>query len=194
MKNGKDNEMKLVLLILKSPESEYNSRNLAELMGISPMGALKIARKLESEGILKSRQIGKAKIYKIAYSNDYAQAYISFLLKREAEQASPYVKRWIKEVQKIKYAKAVVLFGSVLSKKEKAGDIDALVVVDQKNFKEAQKEVDDINLINEKKIHPVYQTENDLEKHINEDNKVILNAIKGIVISGEDVLIKHLRK
>ena len=57
MKNSKDNEMKLVLLILKSPEKEYNSRNLAELMGISPMGALKIARRLAKEGILKAKQI-----------------------------------------------------------------------------------------------------------------------------------------
>jgi DNA-binding MarR family transcriptional regulator len=56
------NEMLFVLNIFKSPEKEYNANNMAEHLGISSMGALKIARRLEEENILISRQIGKAKI------------------------------------------------------------------------------------------------------------------------------------
>ncbi|MBU0761020.1 MAG: nucleotidyltransferase domain-containing protein [Nanoarchaeota archaeon] len=193
MKSGKDNKMKLVLCILKSPEKELNSRDLAKLIGVTPMGSLKIAKKLEKENILQSRQIGKAKIYSINHS-EYAKAYISFLLKKEVEQAKPYVKRWIEELKKIKHAKAVILFGSVLTKEKEANDIDALILIDQKNFKTAQKELEEINLLNEKKIHPVYQTDEDLEKHVKTGDKIIPNAIKGIVVSGEDALTEILSK
>lgn len=194
MKNSKDNEMKLVLLILKSPEKEYNSRNLAELMGISPMGALKIARRLAKEGILKAKQIGKSKIYSINHESSYAISYASFLMKRESEWSKAYVKRWIGELQKIKHANAIILFGSVLKKEKEAEDIDSLIIVNKKAFQTVEKEVDKINILNEKKIHPVYQTEEDLEKNIKSGNKVILNAIKGIVVSGEEKLVSLLRK
>ncbi len=193
MRNGKDNEMKLALCILKNPEKELNSRGLAGLIGITPMGALKIAKKLVEENILTSKQIGKAIIYKINYNSPYALAYISLLLKRESEKAKPYVKRWINELQKIKYAKAIVIFGSVLTKEKDAKDIDALILVNQRDFKAVEQEISKINIINEKKIHPVYQTEKDLEKQIKNGNKVILNAIKGIAIFGEEVLVSLLR-
>ena len=68
-----NNEMLFVLSIFKSPEKEYNANNMAKHLGISPMGALKIAKRLEEENILKSRQIGKARIYKINMKNNYAK-------------------------------------------------------------------------------------------------------------------------
>jgi predicted nucleotidyltransferase len=194
MRSGKDNEMKFILAIFKSPESEYNSRNLAKILEISPMGSLKIARKLEEKEIIKSKQVGKSKIYKINFENKYSGHYVMFLLKREAEEAKSYVKRWIRELSKIKSAEALILFGSVLKKDKGARDIDVLVIVNKKNFDAVKKEVDEINMLNEKKVHPVYQTRKDLEKHIREENKIVLNAIKGVVVFGEETLIPLLKK
>ena len=72
-----NNEMYFVLNIFKNPEKEYNANNMAQQLGISSMGALKIAKRLEKENILKSKQIGKARIYKINMKNDYAKEYLS---------------------------------------------------------------------------------------------------------------------
>ena len=47
MKDITNNEMLFVLSIFKSPEKEYNANNMAKHLGISPMGALKIAKRLE---------------------------------------------------------------------------------------------------------------------------------------------------
>ena len=115
-------------------------------------------------------------------------------MKKESEWSKAYVKRWIGELQKIKHANAIILFGSVLKKEKEAEDIDSLIIVNKKAFQTVEKEVDKINILNEKKIHPVYQTEEDLEKNIKSGNKVILNAIKGIVVSGEEKLVSLLRK
>lgn len=194
MRSGKDNEMRFILSILKSPEKEYNANSLSNVMGISPMGALKIARKLEKESIIASKKIGRANIYKINFENDYSKQYVKFLLKKEVEDSPPYVKRWIRELQKIKNALGIVLYGSVLIKEKEARDIDVLIIVNKKKFESIKDEIEEINIINNKKIHPLYQTKEDLQKHIKEENKVILNAIKGIVVFGEDLIIGALRK
>ncbi len=189
-----NNEMFFVLNILKSPEVEYNANSMAKQIGISSMGALKIARKLEKENILISRELGKARFYKLNIENDYVRQYVIFLLKREAEQSSSYIKMWINEAKKIKNADAAILFGSVLKRQKEAEDIDLLLITDKKKFQRLRKEIEDINLINLKKLHPIYQSKQDLKKNIKEEDKVILNAIKGIVIFGEDKIMDLIKK
>ena len=192
MKDITNNEMRFVLVIFKNPEKEYNTSNIAEILGISPMGALKIARSLEKENIVKSREIGKARVYQLNLQDAYVRQYLKFLLKREAEQSPAYIKMWVNELRKIKNADAAVLFGSILRSKE-ARDIDVLLITSQKKFSKLKKEVKNISLINIKKLHPIYQSEKDIKTNINNGDKALLNAIKGIVIFGEDKLIDLLK-
>ena len=193
MKDITNNEMLFVLSIFKSPENEYNTSDIAKLLEISPMGALKIARRLEKENILKSKEIGKARVYQLNMRNDYVREYIKFLLRREAEQSPSYVKVWINELRKIKNADIAILFGSIL-RKEDANDIDALLITDQKRFSKLKKEVENINLINVKRLHPVYQSEKDIKANIKRGDKALLNAIKGVVSFGEERIVDLLEK
>ena len=194
MRSITNNELLLVLRIFKSPEKDFNANNIAKHIGISSMGALKISKSLEKDGILKSKIVGKAIIYKINFNNGYAKDYVRFALKRESQQAHPYTKRWISEIKKLTNAKAGILFGSVLRENKKARDIDLLLVTNKETFSNLQKQVEEINGINIKKIHPVYQTKEDIIRGIGEENKVILNAIKGIVAFGEDLVINILEQ
>ena len=182
-------EMQAILTLVKSPEIDYNANNLAKSIKLTSMGALKILKRLEKESILKSKKIGKASIYKIRTDDNYAKKYVSLIISREALHASPKIKRWINELNKIKNADNIILFGSILDKEE-PNDIDALFVTDKKRFSKLQKEIDEINKINIKKIHPVYQTEHDIIENIKKRHKPILNAIKGIIIKGEENFIE----
>lgn len=192
MKDITAKEMNLVLAIFKSPEKAYNANSISKKIGVTPMGALKIMKRLEKQGILKSRAMGKAVFYKINFESQYARDYLVFLLKREGEQSSPYTKRWLNDIKKIKNADIAILFGSVLEKKSKANDIDILLVTEQKNFKKLKKEVEDINKISEQKIHPIYQTMKDLKDNIKKEDKTILNAIKGIIDKGYEEMVEVL--
>ncbi|MBS3090272.1 hypothetical protein J4433_00700 [Candidatus Pacearchaeota archaeon] len=194
MEDITNNEMLFVLSIFKSPEIEYNANSIAKHIGISSMGALKIAKRLEKENIVISRELGKAKFYNLNFNNDYVRQYIKFLLKRESEQAPAYIKRWVAELKKIKSADSAVLFGSILKKREEAEDIDVLLIIDNKGFSRLKKEIENINLVNIKKLHPLYQREEDLKKNIKRNDKPLLDAIKGIVIFGEDKIISSLEK
>jgi len=182
-------EMNVVLILVKSPEVIYNANSLSKVIGITPMGALKILKRLEQESIVKSKKIGKAITYRINVEDPYTHKYISLILEREAQYADPQVKRWIKDVKKIKNANVIILFGSVLEKSN-PNDIDVLLVTNQKLFPKLQQEIKELNEINIKKIHPMYQTYGDIIKNIKKRDKPILNAIKGIIIFGEDKFIK----
>ena len=194
MKDITDNEMRFVLGIFKSPELEYNANSISKLIGISSMGALKIAKRLEKENILISRELGKAKFFRLNLDSEYVRDYVKFLLKREAEQAHSYVKVWINEIRKLKSADAAILFGSVLTKYREAGDIDAVLITGEKKFAKLKEEVEEVNKINIKRLHPVYQSKADFIKNISKGDKVLLNAIKGIIIFGEDMVIEALKK
>lgn len=115
------------------------------------------------------------------------------MLKREAETAQPYIKRWITEIRKIKNADISILFGSVLRKQKEAKDIDVLVITDQKRFEAVKKEIEAINAMNPKKIHPVYQTRKDFSENVTKGDKIVLDALKGIIVYGEDILIKVIQ-
>ena len=88
----------------------------------------------------------------------------------------------------------MVLFGSVLTKGREANDIDALIIIDEKHLNKVEKEIEDINKLMPKRIHPVFQTEKDLKNNIIKQDKVILNAIKGVLVFGEDVLVRAIEK
>ena len=185
MKDITTNEIKAVLTIVKSPEIMYNANSLSKVLGISSMGTLKILKRLETESILKSRQIGKSNVYKVKTENNYARNYVTFLLSKESASSSGFIKRWVNEIKKIKHADIAILFGSVL-RKTNANDIDVLLVTDQRRFKKLKGEINKINEINIKKIHPIYQTRTDLVKNIRKRDRVVLDAIKGIVAFGEE--------
>ena len=184
--------MIFVLRIFKSPEKQYNANSLAKLMGISRMGALKIARKLEKERIISSKEMGKAKFYKLNFENDYVKSYIKFLLSLEAEQAHAYVKVWIEDIRKIKSAYAAILFGSVLRKHKEARDIDVVLIIEPKKFKKVQKEIEEINEMHTKRLHPIHMAKGDLAKNLKKGNDAMFEAIKGITVFGEDLVIKEI--
>src|SRR3989344_5760376 len=189
-----NNEMRFVLEIFKNSEEEYNASTMAKKMGITPMGSLKIARRLVNENILDSKELGKAKFYTLNWKNDYTREYIKFLLKREAEQAHHSVKRWIQELKKIKSADCAILYGSLLTKYDKARDIDVLFITNQRRFEKLKKEINEINEINLKKVHPMFQTRDDIKNNIKEKSPALFQAIKGVVVFGENVLVEILKK
>jgi len=194
MKHITDNEMKLMLTIFKNPRIEYNSNNISKVLGISRMGCLKIAKKLERERIIILKQMGKAKFFSLDLSKDYVKNYVSFLLKREAEQSTSYVRVWVNELRnKITKAKIIILFGSVLKKEKEANDIDVMFVTTQKNFEKLKKEVESINLISYKRIHPLYQGLQDLKDNLRKNDPVILNVINGIIVSGAEELVELIK-
>lgn len=191
MKDITNREMQFLLTLFKNPKKEYHTSDIARHLDMSAMGALKIAKRLEKENLLIPKKLGNAIYYKLNSAYLYTKEYLSFLLRREAEEASPHVKAWIRETRKIKNAQAAILFGSIL-KKQEAEDIDVLFITKPPVFESLKKEIELLNKFNPKKIHPLYQTEEDLKKNLETEDKVVQNALKGIVAFGQDELVQMI--
>ena len=84
-----NNEMRLVLNLFKNPSTDYNTTQIAKTLSLTPMGTLKIAKKLEKENLLTSKKLGKATYYRLDSKNPYTKQHIAFLAKREAEYVVP---------------------------------------------------------------------------------------------------------
>ena len=176
--------MDILTLIAKSPEMDYNANSIAKAVGITPMGALKILKRLEKESILISKKIGRIAIYRINTKEQYTIDYVSLLLSREPLHSRPNIKRWTNEIKNIKNADIAILYGSLL-RNENPNDIDVLLITDKERFAILEEEIKKINKVNIKKIHPLYQTFADIVNNIKARDKPLLNAIKGIIVFGQ---------
>lgn len=184
-------EMEAVLALFKDFSTDYNANSLSKVLNITPMGALKILKRLEKQGILASRQLGKAVFYRIAFKSDYARTYLRFILEKEAEQSIPRIRSWVEESRKFRgVADIGILFGSVLAKQE-FNDVDLLLVFEKGRAGKVNSLLEDVSELSVKKIHLVRQTSTDLESNLKKRDKVLLSALKrGIVVFGYDKLVE----
>ena len=185
------NEDKAILKILKNPYETYNSRSLSKIIGISHAGMFKLLKKLEKEGVLISKIIGKARIYSINFENSLAIKRAEFALMLEAHQKT----KWIEEFKALKFeTKSTVLFGSITRNEKEAKDIDLLVIADKNKFKGIRQIISDKNKITIKRIHLILQNEEDFKNDLKNKNKAIIEIIKtGIVLFGQEEFVKILK-
>lgn len=189
MKDITGNEIRVLLALFKDFSSDYNANSLSKKSGLTPMGTLKILKRLEKQQILKSRQLGKAVFYK-PNLNDYTKAQIKFLLQKEAEESPPRIKMWVKELRKFRETAEIgILFGSIL-KGEKFNDVDLLLVINKSQNRKVNQLIKEIDNINVKKIHVIRQTKNDLKSNLKNKDRVLLNILRsGIVLFGYEEII-----
>ena len=188
------NEMRSLIRILKEPAADYNARSLGMEEGITPMGALKILKKMGAKNLLRSKKYGKAVYYKPNLGEEYPEKFFEFLLRKEAEESAPRTKRWVREIRKLSgKAEAAILFGSVLGKGE-YNDVDVLLVLSPGREKEVEKGIAEIDALSEKKVHAIWQTKEDLSANIAKRDKVVLSALKGGVVAfGYEKVIEAIR-
>lgn len=184
------NEYKAILVLFKDFLSDYNSRNLSKVVGISHAGMFKLLKKLEKREIIKPKRIGKAVIYSLDLNNSVTKREIEMALTLEAQNYA----KWLEEFMVLRdISEFAVLFGSVIKDEKSAKDIDILIVADKKDFNKINNKIKDKNKILNKKIHLILQSPDEFKKDINNKNKVMLEIIKsGIVLFGQEKITKIL--
>ena len=128
-----ETEGRVLLKLFKDFSQAYNSNSLSKEIGITPRGTLKILKKLKSNQMLKSKQLGKATFYKPNLDDEYVSKIIEILLIAEARDKA---ERWIEEFKEIyNSSEIVLLFGSITKNPKEASDIDVIFVFKKRNYK-----------------------------------------------------------
>src|SRR3989344_9570230 len=180
-------EKEIVLRLFKDFTVEYNASSVAKILNKTRAGAFKALHSLEQDSIVKGRNMGRARFYRINLEDEYARKNVETLLMEEAKNYT----RWKDELSQLfGLANIVILFGSIIKNEEKANDIDLLLVFDIKNNSKINQFIKEKNQLLIKKLHPIKQTKGDLIKNIIKRDKVVIDAIRsGIVLHGHEKII-----
>lgn len=188
-----ENKSKVVNFLIRNFYKKNTIRMIAKQLGLSPMGAQKILKEFERENITIKEKIGTGIFYSLDLNNKVAFKLAELILTQN--KLNSYAKVYAKDLEKIReYVKACVLYGSILTKREGAGDVDVLVIIDKKNFKKVESKKDEIAKIATKELHFMYQTQKDFEENIKKKDKPILDIIrKGVVLWGYNFILKGIK-
>lgn len=190
MKTLTENEAKIVNFITRNPTAWNSIRQVASKLKISAMGAQKILKRLEQSQIVKPETIGAGKYYKLNFNNKLTKKLTELVLSQS--DLNTYAEMYAEDLKVLEpLAKACMLYGSILTKGEKARDVDIMVVLEKKNLEKVEKKVSELSKRRVKKIHLMMQTEKDLARNIKERNKAVLDLISnGAVLWGEYIILE----
>lgn len=188
------NTLEIMEFLLRNYSSEYNVNQIARRLKISVGSAHGIVKDLEKRKVLDARELGNAIYYRINFNNSEARKLCEIILlkgKEEALRKNAFAKIYSREIEKFRYAKIIVLFGSVLVKKEKAGDVDVLFVIDKKDAGKVNEFCIEVSKTKTKSIVPLIMTYADLRKNIAGNKEVIRDIVKkGVVLFGESLFVR----
>ena len=113
------------------------------------------------------------------------------LILEEKRHLAGYAKLYSESIQKFEEAELIILFGSILVKKE-FNDVDILFVTN--NFKEVNNFCLELSKIRAKPVVPLILKKEDLIKELKNRKEAILSLIKnGIILKGESVFVKIIK-
>ena len=184
------NTAKIMRFLLRSAELR-NINQIAKDVKISIGSAFKILKDLEKGRIVTAQNMGNAIYYTLNLDNPEAAKLCEILLMEEKRKLTGYAKLYAESLQEFSKAELIVLFGSVLSKKE-FNDIDALFV--SNNVKEVNAFCLEISKIRTKPVVPLILKKNDLIKELKNKKEAIMSIIReGVVLKGESVFVDVIK-
>ncbi len=185
------NEREALLVLFKDIYGQHNASSIGRLLNISRIGAMKMLKRMEKQGLLKSGKVGNSLIYKLNLDDDYSGKLVSFLMADEANN----FKRWKEEFKKLfKNGRIVILFGSTVRNYTQARDIDILVTIEKEDFDEVNALIDERQRILPKRIHPLIMTKDDLLNNLRENKGAMREIAKtGVILYGHDSYVEAVK-
>lgn len=186
------NTAKLIRFLLRNIERYgYNSNQVAKYLRISVGSSFQILKDLEKNRLVTARHIGNAVNYNLDLDNPETVKLCELLLLEEKRKLSGYAKLYGESIQGFVKAELIVLFGSILEKKE-FNDVDVLFVT--KKPKGVNDFCLDLSKIRTKPVVPLILKKDDLIKELKNGNEALLSLIKeGVILKGESVFVEVIK-
>ena len=127
-----------ILRFLCRTEVEWNGRQIAKEIKISPAACHKALRELNDEQVLLLKNVGKSYLYRLNKKNFLISSLLKPLYEKEDQIHREVYKAIIENISPtaIKNIVSIAVFGSIQVKKERpTSDIDLLILVSDKKYK-----------------------------------------------------------
>jgi hypothetical protein len=190
-----ENGAKAVKILFSDFLANYNAYSLRKKLGISQVGSLKLLRSLDGKGLVTNQKMGNAIFYKPNLKNAYVVKLLE-LIYSDYSSLPSFVKGWVYDLQQFSHdAKAVFLFGSVLTKEKAAADVDVCFILkDAGDYNKLQKKVDELNRKNRLKVHPLFLTEESFRGKLKEKDAPLVDMVRTcVVVHGQELFVGVLK-
>lgn len=190
--NISKNTRKIIEFLLRNIDRiGFNSNQLAKNLKISVGSAHLILQRLKKEDILKITDLKNSIYYRLNLSNSDTIDICKIIIRENKKILLPYIKIYSEEIEKFEKAEIIILFGSILNKKD-FNDVDVLFVANK--IEEVNKFCSDTSKIRTKPINPLIMKFEDFIGNIKNNNNIIVEIIKkGIIIKGEERYMEALK-
>jgi len=183
------NESKVLRMILMAFGEDYSINYVAKQCNLTPNGALKILKKFESQEVLKLKKIANINSYKINFTDNKTRSILELALIPEIFKKLKFRMEDLKPLKNI--SEICIIFGSYIDEKKQPNDLDIFFVIKENDFDKYKTLSKKIYQTMPIKVQDVLQTEEDLKKNIINKDKVIIEIFrKGVILWGQDKLIK----
>lgn len=187
-----NNESRIIRFLLRNhAKPGFNINTIAKKLEISVGSAFKILKELEKKGMAAVERLGNACFYSLNLANEETAKLCELLLLGEKRNLAGYAKLYAEDIQKFGKADLIVMFGSVLRKKE-FNDVDILFVTDK--ARDVSRFCLDLSKIRAKPVVPLILKKEDAIRELKEGKEVMQTIIKeGIVLTGESVFVEIIK-
>ena len=184
------NEEHIISFLTRNFTEKYSINQLAKKVHMTPKGAHKALKKIESETVIMPETVGNAIIYHLNFGSDFAKTKAQISLFEQS--SSIYARVQSKDFERLRsHATAAILFGSIVQKEEQARDIDILFIVEENKYKELKKEIVLLQKLKTKHIHSIFQTSKDFVNNLKKRDEVILDILRtGNILWGQNIIVE----
>ncbi len=187
-----NNESKIIRFLLRNhAKPGFNINTIAKKLKISVGSAFKILKDMEKTSIASLQKLGNASFYSLNLGNAETAKLCELLLLEEKRNLTGYARLYAEDIQKFEKAELIIMFGSVLRKKD-FNDVDVLFLTDK--AKEVSQFCLNISKIRAKPVIPLILKKEDAIRELKEGKEVMQTIIKeGIVLRGESVFVEIIK-
>jgi len=187
----------ILKILLKDTGKKHTVTSLSKERKISRVGSWKLLKELEKENFIILTPIGHEKTsvreVSLNWDNPLVEKTVALVLTEEALKQNKWRYNFKELENSVDF---LLLFGSILHSPKEANDIDVISLVsNEENFVRIEKIIANIQLTQDKKIHAINLTKEELKQEIKNKNKAYIEALKkGIVLFGQENFIKFIEE
>jgi len=163
------NEKSVLRMLFSALGENYSINEIARQCNLAPNGALKILKKFEKEGILKSKSIANIKSYSLNFDSEKTKNILKLALIPELKGRLKFRLEDLKQLKE--FTKACIIFGSYSDLKKEPNDMDIFFIIEKQNFKKYKQITLTVYKAIPVKVHDILQTEKDFASNLKKGTK-----------------------
>lgn len=184
------NEKKVLRYLLANVYIETSINQISKECHLSPNGAYKILKRLESEGVLLQKKIANIISYKINFMDSKTKKILALAITDKIEGKVQHRYQDLRAFMQL--TSLCAIYGSYLTKTQ-PHDLDLFFILSPKKYAAYAEKLRSVQDIVPLPIHDLVQTKQDFITNLKKGNKVLESILReGIVLWGQEELIEVL--